>query len=366
MKVGDRVRYTRDNSEWVIESIDNDPHYPVNLLSDGGTEGAAAFRDLEVIEKETAMTKNIAMIANSTGLTVAIGTDVHTIAKDHPNFEAIQEAYAEQRVDDLETLVSVRKSIETFAAGTDLRIEGDALYYGDRELKTGLARRILQLMREGKEAFAKPLVAFMENVLQNPSFRAVEGLYEWLEKSNLPITPDGHFIAWKMVRDDYKDIRTGTFDNSVGAVVEIPRNQCDENPDQTCSYGLHFCSNDYLDSGYARGDRTVMVKVNPADVVAFPHDYNTSKGRCCRYEVIEEVTREEAKTRFTKTPTAVYDSVKRVARLGTSNTERAEIILEFTDGTTQRTKRRLGDTVSFEQKGNQVTLQPSGRVIMID
>ena len=314
------------------------------------------------------MTTHVAMITNSTGATVVIGTQVHTIAKDHPNFEEIQEAYADQsRHGELESLISVTKAINTLAAGTNIRVENGKLFYGDREMRTGLARRIIQMFKEGRENAAAPLVAFMENVMLNPSFRAVEGLYEWLEKSNLPITPDGHFIAWKMVRSDYRDIHSGKFDNSVGKVVEIPRNQVDENPDKTCSYGLHFCSNEYLDSGYARGGRTVMVKVNPKDVGAFPRDYNTSKGRCCRYEVIEEVTREEAKTRFTRTPTAVYrGGTKQVERLETSNTDRAEIILVFRDGSKQRTKRRLGDTVSFEQKGNQVTLQPSGRVIMID
>lgn len=30
-------------------------------------------------------------------------------------------------------------------------------------------------------------------------------------------------------------------------------------------------------------------KVSPADVVAFPTDYNLSKARCCRYEVLQEV-----------------------------------------------------------------------------
>lgn len=363
-KVGDRVRYKSDNSLWTIEDIDNDPHWPVNMISDDGVQGAAALDEIELV-KGNSMSKNIGMIVNSTGCTVVIGTTVHTVAKDHPNFKAIQDAYAAGDVEELEVLVSVRKAIESFAEGTNITIKGGQLFYGDREMKNGLARRIIQLMQEGREGFAKPLVAFMENLMLNPSFRAVEGLYEWLERSNLPITPDGCFIAWKMVRDDYKDIYSGKFDNSVGQVVEVPRNQVNEDPNQTCSSGLHFCSNEYLDSGYAQGGRTVMVKVNPRDVGAFPHDYNISKGRCCRYEVIEEVTREEAKTRFTKNPTAVYrGGTKRVERLDTRN-DRAEITLVFTDGTTQTTKNRLGNTTTFEQKGNVVTPLPSGRTITV-
>lgn len=341
--------------------------FPVEITYPDGAKGICRYDELELVnEKENLMSNtNVAMIVNSTGATVVIGSAVHTIAKDHPNFEAIQEAYAEGRVSDLETLVSVRKAIEAFAAGTNIRIENGKLFYGDRELKTGLARRIIKLMQEGKDAFAKPLVAFMENVMLNPSFRAVEGLYEWLERSNLPITPDGHFIAWKIVGPNFMDCYTGKFDNSPGKVVEVARNAVDEDPNRTCSNGLHFCSNEYLPHYGGNGRRIVMVKINPKDVGAFPHDYNISKGRCCRYEVLQEVTEAETETKFAGGSGLYNDKQKKVARLDTRN-DRAEITLVFTDGTRQVTKNRLGDTTTFNQVGNTVTLLPSGRTIQIN
>ena len=33
----------------------------------------------------------------------------------------------------------------------------------------------------------------------------------------------------------------------------------------------------------------MVLKINPRDVVSIPNDYNNQKGRCCRYEVIDEV-----------------------------------------------------------------------------
>jgi hypothetical protein len=78
--------------------------------------------------------------------------------------------------------------------------------------------------------------------MENPSYRAVNELYGFLEKNRLPITPDGHFLAYKKVRDDYKDIHSGTMDNSVGKIVEMERNQVNDDKNQTCSSGLHFCS----------------------------------------------------------------------------------------------------------------------------
>ncbi|KKL77279.1 hypothetical protein LCGC14_2036440, partial [marine sediment metagenome] len=37
------------------------------------------------------------------------------------------------------------------------------------------------------------------------------------------------------------------------------------------------------------GGRTVIVEINPRDVVAIPVDYGNAKGRCCRYTVVGEI-----------------------------------------------------------------------------
>jgi hypothetical protein len=78
-------------------------------------------------------------------------------------------------------------------------------------------------------------------------------------------------------------------DNSPGTVVEMERNQVDDNKDQTCSTGLHFCGLSYLDHFGGSDSRVVIVKIDPADVVSIPSDYNGAKGRACRYEVIGEM-----------------------------------------------------------------------------
>jgi len=135
----------------------------------------------------------------------------------------------------------------------------------------------------------EPLLNFFKNLMDNPSKRAVDELYDFLEAGELPITEDGHFLAFKNVRSNYKDIHSGTFDNSVGKVCEMPRNGVDEDKDRTCSAGLHFCSIKYLPSFTdSDGGKTMIVKINPKDVVAIPADYNNTKGRTCRYEVVAE------------------------------------------------------------------------------
>jgi hypothetical protein len=106
-------------------------------------------------------------------------------------------------------------------------------------------------------------------------------------------------------------------DNSIGRVVEMERNMVDDNRDNTCSAGLHFCSHSYLQS--FSGDRTVIVKIDPADVVSIPSDYNNAKGRTCRYEVIGEVERDaKDEVEFTKPVQHNANSVRTEPKTGST------------------------------------------------
>src|ERR1041384_1633292 len=241
----------------------------------------------------------IASIINTTGATIIIGTDSFTVRRDHISYPSIiEELNGNRDPVKLRSLLDVKEAINALTEGNVI-VKDDKLYVNGEEVSTGLATRIIALVKDNQNGIAKPLTAFLENLMANPSRRAVQGLYEWLEKSDLPITDDGYFIAWKIVGPDFLDLYSRTFDNSPGKVVEVNRNQVDEDPDRTCSHGLHFCSSGYLPHyGRAEGNKVVMVKVNPADVVAFPRDYNTAKGRACRYTVLQEVAPGEAAPTF--------------------------------------------------------------------
>jgi hypothetical protein len=65
----------------------------------------------------------------------------------------------------------------------------------------------------------------------------------------------------------------------------MPRNMVNDNPNKTCSVGLHFASLEYI-RGFHGGNPIVLVEIDPADVVSIPVDYNNQKGRCCKYKVI--------------------------------------------------------------------------------
>jgi hypothetical protein len=171
-----------------------------------------------------------------------------------------------------------------------IEVRRRGVYYDGRLINTALAARMLDIQQAGLPL--DPWIAFMANVYDNPADYAQDELYLWLEKSTLPITSDGCFLAYKRVKEDFKDIYTGRMDNSPGTTVEMPggRSVVDTDRNQTCSVGLHFCSKSYLPHfGAGAGNKVVLVKINPRDVVSIPADYDNAKGRTWKYDVIAEV-----------------------------------------------------------------------------
>jgi len=223
-------------------------------------------------------------IIQGSNVTVVIGNTPHTISKTHITYQKVVDAIKASDWDTVRDVIEPKKVVINYGKG-NISIKGETMYWKGREFHNAMSTRMIQMLQDGFGV--EPLVLFMENLMSNPSYRSVQELYGFLEKNNLPITPDGHFLAYKRVRDDYTDCHTGTMNNSVGKVVEMERNEVDDDQNRTCSSGLHFCSQEYLNS--FGGNRTVIVKVNPRDVVSIPVDYDNSKGRACRYEVIGEV-----------------------------------------------------------------------------
>jgi hypothetical protein len=223
-------------------------------------------------------------IIQGNNIVVVIGNKSYTVSKTHITYQKVLDAIKAEDWDLVKDVVDPKKVVLNYGKG-NVSVQGENLFWKGEPLNSGLAVRMIQMLQEGFPI--EPMVNFMENLFKNPSKRAVSELYGFLEKNNLPITPDGHFLAYKKVRNDFFDVYSGTMDNRVGNILEMERNRVDDNKDNTCSTGLHFCSMSYLSC--FGGQRTIIVKINPADVVSIPSDYNDAKGRTCRYEVIGEL-----------------------------------------------------------------------------
>lgn len=220
-------------------------------------------------------------------ITVMVKGKTLVLSQGEDRYDEVREAIRERDFDRVLRLLDVKGTLVSESNG-GLYLMNGMLYCDKYSIPALLATRIIRLFREGFGV--EHLSLFLENLMSNPSESSREELYGFIEACNLPITADGHFLAYKMVSKDFKDIYTGTMDNSIGAVVEMPRGEVNPDRNQTCSRGLHFCSEGYLGS-YASRDRAqvVIVKVNPRDVVSIPTDYNNAKGRACRYEIVDTI-----------------------------------------------------------------------------
>lgn len=183
---------------------------------------------------------------------------------------------------------------------------GTVLYNGE-ETHSELAALIANYFADGNEDII-PLALFMEKLYLNPSPNSREQLFIWMRARDFGITEDGDFVAYKYVASNHKSYAsgsgivngkpvTGRLDNQIGNVVEMPREQVQDNPSVECSVGLHVGTWSYIE-WYRRmkstGGRVILCKINPKDVVSVPRDHNASKLRVCRYEVVEEVKAKDA------------------------------------------------------------------------
>lgn len=241
----------------------------------------------------------IPYIMTNRSVTVYLGTSSEVIDESHPNYQEIRDVIVDlsntsegttqygNLLAELMDLINVARAVERWSEGA-ITVEDGIVFFDDEEVHNVVTDRILDAMDEGRSPAV--LARFLTKLMDNPSNSAVEELYLFLEHNDIVIDNDGDILAYKKVRHDYTDIHTGTFDNSIGATPEMKRRDVDDRRENTCSRGLHFCAQHYLPSfGSSGQDRVMVVKVNPADVVSIPHDYNNAKGRTWKYQVIGEV-----------------------------------------------------------------------------
>lgn len=233
---------------------------------------------------------------------VFLNGKMRTVSEDSANYPALVDELRkpEHNIDRITELADMRTFIAKFTFG-EVALSDDAVFWKGIQLHGVIVDRMLAMLRNGDDL--EPLSLFLGKLMNNPTISARNELYQWLEAGDAPICPDGDFLAFKRVRANYTDCHSGKMDNSVGKIVEMPRSQVDTNRDHHCSRGLHFCQHDYLRS--FRGERTVIVKVSPTDVVSIPTDYKFQKGRAWRYEVVGEVSNDTNVSRDTFKGTTV-------------------------------------------------------------
>ena len=235
------------------------------------------------------------IISDSGVVNAFVGGEAYTFDKNHHNYNALIRHLKSGNVEHFEAAYDVASSVEHFCDGY-VHVKNGTLNWNGIPMPELFTDRILDMKKEGFDFDS--MLNFMCNLNDNPSDKSILELFDFMQNKNLPITQDGHFLAYKAVRPDFKDIYSGSIDNSVGEVVEVDRSKVDSNRNRHCGAGLHVGAIDYVtsygginldnhdDNDSDGGNQIVICKVNPADVVSVPSDAKFQKLRACRYEVV--------------------------------------------------------------------------------
>ena len=224
----------------------------------------------------------IPYILTDNSLTVVVNGKAHTMDSTNPAFHQANEALKNEDAEKLEQLFDTSKAVEDYVDG-NISVKEGVVRYKTEEVHGHVVGRILDFMRQGLPY--KPLVKFLDKLMSNPSRRATQELYSFLEHKSMPLTPDGNFLAYKSVREDFTDWHSGKFDNNVGNTLEMTRNSVCDDANIGCSDGFHAGSLEYARS-FGHGGNLMIVEIDPSDVVSVPTDCNCQKLRTCKYKVV--------------------------------------------------------------------------------
>lgn len=199
------------------------------------------------------------------------------------------------------------KVIETFnyiSKSKYLTRVGECVYWEDishLSLPKELVFSILEAEEEGDDIRIETYKNFWTLMSLNPDEQCRLNLFWFLNRNGLVISRSGFFVAYRNVdkhkewtKEDeiYTDCHTRTFKIRIGEMVTMPREQCDDNQDVTCSRGLHLANQDWLKAGYY-GSQGLVCLCNPAEVVSVPHLDRYGKLRTCAYLPIDKAHYDE-------------------------------------------------------------------------
>jgi hypothetical protein len=225
----------------------------------------------------------LVMVSTQSIVVVHEGTE-YNVREGQSNYAPLRRALEDREWDRALTFLTVEsaqtKGIEDWCRDL-FTVRNGKLFYGDRQLDDTFQKRVAEMVAAGQSP--DPLFRFFERLDDNPSWRAIEHLFDFLRHGRLPITKGGMIVAYKGVKADFTDCRTGRVDNRVGSKPRMRRNHVSDDANVACHKGFHAGSEKFANT-YGRVQ--IVVLIDPADVVCIPKDNSQQKVRVCGYEVI--------------------------------------------------------------------------------
>ncbi len=238
--------------------------------------------------------KSLTLVVSS-----AQGIQTKICEASHANFKSIVQAFRKKDWDLAISLMDVQQAINVKSVGR-FTVKDGQVWFRNEPVHGVIFDRILSYMRENLDF--QPLLKFADLLWDNPSRRARENFFKFLEHKNLPITESGMVICYKGVSNTFYSITAGTLKliqgkadasghiyNAPGETIECdPSVVCDD-PNVGCaSSSLHVGSYSYAKDFAGSNGKLLVCEINPKDVRAVPTDCNFQKVRVCKYRVLAE------------------------------------------------------------------------------
>ena len=216
----------------------------------------------------------------SNTITIIYEGESYSVTEGQVNYEKLRTAIFHREWDKVPDYLSTEKTLEDWAEGLFTVRDGKVVYDG-YTIPDAVQRRILGAVASGEDPTR--YMRFWERLDRNPNHNSVQQLLNFLGHAGIPINSDGMIIAYKGVRQNFRDCHSGKFDNSPGKTLRMKRWRVSPDPKTPCHFGLHVGAREYA---AVFGKRVVIVEVDPENVVSVPDDHSCQKMRVCEYRVI--------------------------------------------------------------------------------
>lgn len=184
--------------------------------------------------------------------------------------------------------------IDKVKASNILTIKNNTIYWKEvssLSVPQDFAEVVIAAEEEKDELKISTYKNFWTLMSLNPSEECRKNLYWFLQLHGLKLAKCGFFVAYRNVdttkeKGVYTDHHSHSTRIKIGEMVTLPREKCDCDSNNECSKGLHCASVKWLKKNYF-GNVGLACLVNPADVVAVPHNSEYGKLRTCAYLPME-------------------------------------------------------------------------------
>ncbi len=213
------------------------------------------------------------------------GNRPYSVTQDHPKFTLVKEQLLHGFIGAAyEILTRANEAFEY----RGLTINSNGVFYQGERLNGAVVDRIIELFKANKPV--DRLVAFLRRLMDNPSKFIYNNLYNYLEKYKLPIDEDGFVYAIKAVKHDLKSKWTDKVQYRVWDTYSEPRAILTaKDNDSYCGKGLWFGWTDFVFNYGIGNDHVVVVKVDPANIIATPNLSGYQKIAACSLFIAKDL-----------------------------------------------------------------------------